>query len=194
MLKFLNIDSIKSQITDLLRLVPASMIAATNSILPIPGTSLLTPWLLNRMGLLPSRWREAHILNGLKKKRLELVKCGMSDAAEKLEEIEQQIETESDRRTALEEESALLPWWDKNDNGVWDDDEVTAYQVELDRLITLAIRHGTSKRWFFMCDQQVFGPLRVSQLMDFDDQKSLLICLDGKSGWLRFSDLLDGMP
>jgi hypothetical protein len=187
-------DSIKSQLTDLLRLVPASMIAATNSILPIPGTSLLTPWLLNRMGLLPSRWREAHILNGLKKRRLELSQSGMDAAATKIEEIEHQIEEEADRRSALEEQSALLPWWDTNNNGIWDEDEVAAYQIELDKLIALAIRHASSLRWFYLYEQQVFGPLRISQLKGIDSQISLLICFDGKSGWVKYSDLLAGMP
>ena len=40
----------------------AGILAAANSTFPVPGTGLLTPWLLQRLGLMPSRWREAHLL------------------------------------------------------------------------------------------------------------------------------------
>ena len=53
----------KSQLSNLFRLVPAGLIAAANAVLPIPGTSMLTPMLLKKAKLLPSRWREAHMLN-----------------------------------------------------------------------------------------------------------------------------------
>ena len=55
-------DAIRCQILDLLRVVPAGLIAFANTALPVPGTGLLTPWLLARLGLMPSRWREAHLL------------------------------------------------------------------------------------------------------------------------------------
>ena len=110
----------RSQMLDLLKVVPAGLIAATNSVLPVPGTSMLTPWLLVKLGLMPSRWREAHVLSQLQQESKRLRDQGFVDAAADIDALRHSIEDEADRREVAEREASLLTHWDANQNGVWD--------------------------------------------------------------------------
>lgn len=69
-------EEVKEQLSDLFRIIPAGLIATANAVLPLPGTSAFTPLLLHKAGLLPSRWREAHMLNTLQKEQTRLKQLG----------------------------------------------------------------------------------------------------------------------
>lgn len=184
-------DKVRAQLFDLFRAVPAGLLVVGNAVQPIPGTSMLSPWLLSRLGLLPSRWREAHLLDQLHKMEDKLRSEGHGDAADRLHDIEEEIEHEADERELMAKRAALLTRWDANRNGVWDDDEREAYRAEIERLRTLAIVHGPRKRWFLLGAGQVFGPVRLSQFVDVDEALPLLVCFDGDSGWVELGALLD---
>lgn len=182
-------DRVRAQMLDLMRVLPAGFIAAANWALPIPGTSVLTPWLLNRLGLMPSRWREAHVLHELRIKREGLLAEGKVEEAKKIEDIEQAIEAEADRREEARVSAELLTHWDANDNGKWDVEEVAAYKSEITRLQRVAQERGAQKRWFACAEGQVFGPMRLTELLGASVEAQLLVCYESSSAWVLLSDL-----
>ncbi|TNE86541.1 MAG: hypothetical protein EP330_22645 [Deltaproteobacteria bacterium] len=181
---------VREQMLDLVRVVPAAMVVATNYTLPLPGTSLLTPWLLAKLGLLPTRWREAHILHTLHKEAARLRAAGHTELAERVEALESQVEEEADARTAAAHEAALLTHWDANHDGQWQESELAAYRAEVLRLAGVALRMGTRKRWFLQAEGRIFGPVTLPALQDLQTELPLLVCYDGKSGWVDLRDLL----
>ncbi len=187
-------DMVKAQLLDFFRLVPAGMFAAANASLPIPGTSVLTPVALQRMGLLPSRWREARVLAILQKESKRLSEEGHSNAAGEVEALRRHIAAEADAREDVGRNADLLSHWDANQNNIWDEDEILAYREELARSRGMLFSHGTQKRWYMQYKGQVFGPVRASglvdQVADLDDD--LLICYDGETGWVDLKDFASG--
>ncbi len=180
---------VREQLADVFRLVPASIIAATNGTLPIPGTSLLTPLILQKLRLLPSRWREAHVLSELQRQAEQLRAAGRTEAAEEVEALQHELEHEADARAAAAEQRWLLAHWDADGNGVLDEDELEIYRAEVAGLRRLADTRGPEKRWFVSYDGQVLGPLRLSEVLGLPDPVGVLVCFDGKSGWVALADL-----
>ena len=189
-------EIVRDQLLDLVRLFPAGLIAAVNSALPVPGTSVLTPWLLVKLGLMPSRWRESHLLDQLRRQRELLAHTGHLDQAERIDEILLHIESEADQRELIRREAVLLTHWDSNRNGVWDEEELDAYTNEVAKIRELLVTHAARKRWFFELDGEVYGAARLSDLGDLEAaSKSLLICFDGKTGWVALEHVLgDALP
>lgn len=189
-------EIVRDQLLDLVRLFPAGLIAALNSALPVPGTSVLTPWLLVKLGLMPSRWRESHLLDQLRRQRELLANTGHAAQAERIDEILQHLETEAEQREMIRREAVLLTHWDSNRNGVWDEDELDAYTREVTKVRNLLVTHAARKRWFFELDGEVYGAARLSDLDDLKAAaKSLLICFDGKTGWVALEHVLgDALP
>ncbi|MEX1362533.1 MAG: hypothetical protein AB1Z98_05365 [Nannocystaceae bacterium] len=191
---------IRDQIVDLVKVFPAGIIAAANSAFPVPGTGMFTPWILARLDLMPSRWREAHLLDQLRKQKAKLLAQGFAREAAELDQIESDMEAAAARRDAVAADATLLTHWDSNRNGQWDPEERQAYLDELERLRGLALRHRARKRWFLWDRGEIFGALRLSELLDDDEvgehlhDDELLVCFDGKSGWVALPDLLGRMP
>jgi hypothetical protein len=189
-------EIVREQLVDLVKVFPAGLIAAANSAFPIPGTGMFTPWILARLGLMPSRWREAHLLDQLQKQRLHLERAGRSEAARQIADLEQRIAAEADARDAVANNAQLLTHWDANDNGEWDPEEITAYREEVVRLRKLAEKFATRKRWYIDDQGAIFGALRLSELAGDEDlgehlaDHALLVCYDGKSGWVALPDLI----
>lgn len=185
-------EQVREQLLDLVRLFPAGLIAALNTTLPVPGTSVFTPWLLVKLGLMPSRWREAHLLDQLHRQQEALVRKGHVEQAERIGEILEQLEHDADQREAIRRESRLLTHWDENRNGVWDEDEIAAYEREVTKIRGLADSHAARKRWFFEHEGEVFGAMRLSELDPEDEAaRSLLVCFDGKTGWVALDHVLE---
>ena len=186
---------VREQMMDLVRLFPAGLIAAVNTSLPIPGTSVFTPWLLVKLGLMPSRWREAHLLDQLRKQMETLERTGHAAQAKRIGEILLHMETEAEEREEIKRETRLLTHWDENRNGLWDESELQAYGREVERVRELMQTQAAHKRWFFEHEGEVFGAARLTELGDFDqaDQttKSLLVCYDGKTGWVALEHVLE---
>jgi len=193
-------DKVRAQLVDLVKVFPAGLIAAANSALPVPGTGVFTPWILARLDLMPSQWREAHLIAQLEKQRQQLLAAGLVEAADRLGDIEHEVQAQARWREDVGAEAGLLTHWDANRNGVWDDDERQAYLHELDRVRGLARRHATRKRWFLEDQGEIFGALRLSELLEDSEVRphlhddGLLVCFDGKTGWVALPDLLGRSP
>ena len=185
-------EKVREQLMDLVRLFPAGLIAALNTTLPVPGTSVFTPWLLVKLGLMPSRWREAHLLDQLRNQQQRLQRTGHPQEAARIGEILAQLEHDVEQREAIRRESRLLTHWDENANGVWDAPEIAAYEREVDKVRGLAKAHATRKRWFFEHEGEVFGALRLTEVGTLDEtNKDLLVCFDGKTGWVALEHVLE---
>ncbi|MEM6296972.1 MAG: hypothetical protein AAGA54_37250 [Myxococcota bacterium] len=193
-------DKVRAQLLDMVKVFPAGLIAAANSAFPVPGTGLFTPWILQRLGLMPSRWREAHLLDQLHKRRIELEKQGFYSEAQALEELEHRLEAEADAREAAASSAGLLTHWDANRNGRWDPEEKVAYLQELEKMRRLAKDRFERKHWFLDTEGEIFGALRLSELVEDPECKmhledeELLVCFDGKTGWVALPDLMGREP
>lgn len=188
-------EKVREQLLDLVRLFPAGLIAALNTTLPVPGSSVFTPWLLVKLGLMPSRWREAHLLDQLRAQQASLVRAGHVRQAERIGEILIQLEQDAEQRDAIRRESRLMTHWDANHNGVWDPPEIEAYELEVAKVRELSQDHGASKRWFFEHEGEVFGALRLTDLEQLEQRgKNLLVCFDGRTGWVALEHVLSAPP
>ena len=174
---------IKTQLKDFFRVFPATLVAGVNAVLPIPGTGVFTPLLLRKLGLLPSRWREAHMLKTLQEAHRKLKSQGDENSVLLLEELQRDVEDEARERTVCD----LLVVWDANNNGKWDPEEVKAYQQELKRTQKYWDTDMDEKNWFLLNDGLVFGPTSFHKIPD--DIENLLIRYQDKTEWVRFSDL-----
>jgi hypothetical protein len=176
---------VREQLADLFRMLPAGLIAAANAALPIPGTSMLTPLLLRKAGLLPSRWREAHILETLQNEQKKLESMGQTEMAKEINDLANEICEEADKR---QEVCSLLSIWDDNQNGIWDPEEIDSYNKEVQN-IHLALENSRNKRnWFLMQHGFVFGPTSLPD--KFEDDK-ILISHGGDTKWVRFVDAVN---
>ncbi|MEZ4322016.1 MAG: hypothetical protein R3F61_31380 [Myxococcota bacterium] len=179
-------DLVRNQLADLLRLVPATILVATNQVLPVPGTSLLTPMLLRKLGLLPSRWRESHILWELQQQAETLHAAGRHRQAAKVEALQHQLEVEADARELAEQDAAVLTHWDTDANGVLDDEERARYEAECGRVRALAAENAHRRKWYLSTDGGVVGPVRLTALPPVGP---VMVCYDGRTGWVPLAEI-----
>jgi hypothetical protein len=182
-------DKLRSQLLDLMRAIPAGLVAAANAALPIPCTSLATPWLLHRMGVMPSNWREAHLLQSLQTEVSRLCEEGLSGEAAALDEIRADIESEAAARERVEHEARLLTHWDANNDGQWDDNERAAYRAAVHQVSTRLRKSAARRSWYLLHEGGVFGPVRLSNFLHEEQAPDLLVCWEGQSGWVALSDV-----
>lgn len=187
-------DKVRAQLVDLVKIFPAGLIAAANSALPIPGTSVFTPWILARLGLMPSRWREAHLMDQLLRQQQRLRQAGYDNLADKLARVRERLEAEADERQSIGNTARVLTHWDANQNGRWDPDEKREYTAELDRTRALANRHRARKRWFLEHAGEVFGPIRLTEIQGEPGSDDLLVCYEDKTGWVALPDVFGRAP
>ncbi len=183
-------DIVKTQLMDIFKVVPATVVATANAALPVPGTGLFTPWLLNKLGLMPTRWREARALDQLQAQEAHLRAIGDVDHADKIHAVIDRLEREADARLEVEQRCALLTVWDVNENGLWDPAEVEAYQQAVLELRETLANSAHRKDWYFMLHSHVFGPVRLNAINDWTPDEALLVCYDANSGWISFVDLI----
>lgn len=193
-------EKVRAQLVDLMKMFPAGLIAAANSALPVPGTGLFTPWILARLGLMPSRWRETYLLEQLRRERDRLEASGRHQCAVELDVLRQAIEDDASARETIGNSARLLTRWDANDNGVWDPDEREAYRAELQRMRRRAQRFATRKQWYLDVEGEIYGALRLTELLEDEEVRAhledeeLLVCFDGKTGWIALPHLLGREP
>jgi hypothetical protein len=175
---------VREQLIDFFRIFPASLIAGINAILPIPGTGLFTPHLLKKLGLLPSRWREANMLKTLQEAHLTLLKKGDSESLRLLEDLQDDLNQEAQQRSVCD----LLAVWDRNQNGVWDEEEEAAYQEEIKRTLSIMKTSAKERSWFILHQGLVFGPSALENIPN--DLESVLVRYEEKTQWVRYQDLV----
>ena len=173
----------KQQIKDFFRIFPATIIAGTNAVLPIPGTSLITPLILKKLNLLPSRWREAHMLNTLQQAHKNLKAQGDKNDLNILSEIEIELKQQAQQR----QECDLLIVWDTNKNGTWDCEEIEAYENELSKTLELYHQSKEKRSWFVLHEGLVFGPTTLTHV---SAELDALIRYENKTQWIGYQDLL----
>jgi hypothetical protein len=181
----------RSQMADLMRVAPAAVVFLALELFPIPGTGILTPWLLLRMGLMPSRWREAHVLHGLRTEAAELRRSAHAEEAAAVERLVDAVEAGCKRRERSAHEAALLTHWDFDGNGRWDPDERTAYEGALEALARVARARAAERIWVLRHSSYVFGPFRLSEVMDVDTDVDLLVCTGADTPWVDLAHLLE---
>jgi hypothetical protein len=174
---------VQQQLKDFFRIFPASIIASANAILPIPGTSFITPMILQKLNLLPSKWREAHMLTALQKAHKKLQEQGR----EKEIKILIELETELNEQAKEREECDLLLVWDTNKNGIWDEEELLYYQRELTKTQNLYLSSKEERAWFVLHEGLVFGP---THLIGISEDLDVLICYQSKTQWVRYQDII----
>ena len=180
---------LRAQLTDLLRVAPAAAVFVVLELFPVPGTGVLTPWVLLKLGLLPSRWREAHILARLRTEARQLRQDAHPARAREVEALVEQIEAGCRDREQAAHEAALLTQWDLNGNGRWDPDERAAYALALRALRAQAERRGAERAWMLRHAAYVFGPYRLSQVAELESDVPLMVCLGGVSPWVDLTHL-----
>ena len=184
-------SAVTAQIQDLMRMVPAGALFLAVEAIPVPGTSAVTPWLLSRLGLLPSRWREAHLLDTLQEEAVRLRAAHEDAAADKVEALITAISDEASHRAAAAHRADLASSWDTDGDGVLSPKEQAAYDKALERLVGLGGDRASERRWYLRYQGQIFGPARLSELRRIEHDAPLLICFDGKDGWVELDLLLD---
>jgi len=182
-------EDVRAQLLDLVRVVPAGVIAAATAAVPVPGAALASPWVLHQLGLMPSRWREAHALDRMRRESRELRELGRDQEAIAVAEIIEELEQEADQREEAEMAAVLTSYWDADQDGRLDVGERAAYDTEVARLSGEATRAPQRKRWFLQLEGQVFGPLRWTEVPHPVPSTPFLVCLDGNSGWVALRDL-----
>ena len=184
-------SKIRSQMTDIVKLFPAGMFAALNALLPIPGTSLLTPLVLAKLGLLPSRWRDAHILNKLKINSNKFCQQNLNMEAEALKNLSHYIDNENLKKDKVNLNANLLSYWDINKNHKWDSNEKIAYLRELEKVSEILLKKGFDRRWYISLGEEIWGPLSINKIIPKAPQldENMMVCWDGKSGWVDIQDL-----
>ena len=187
-------SKIKAQMSDLVKMFPAGMFTALNACLPVPGTSLLTPLLLAKMKLLPSRWRDAHVLEKLRAEGKKLTPKGIE--SEQLVKLDEALDKQRKKQDAVSLNANLLTHWDVNRNGEWDRDEKIAYRDELKKLGEIIKRKAMVQNWFIRLCTETWGPFPIGRIMNVAPEldEDLMVCWAGKSGWVDIQDLYEGKP
>lgn len=187
-------DKARSQLLDLLRVAPAGLLVLAVEAIPVPGTSVVTPWLLVKLGLMPSRWREAHLLAGLQSEAARLRDAREGAAADELDALRVSITRECADRERLAHEAALLGWWDADGDGEWDPPERAAYDAAVAGLRARLGDTAHERRWF-LCDRHhVFGPMRLSELGTGAIEGHLMVRPDDLQGWVALGDIWPPAP
>lgn len=182
-------DTVKAQALDALRTVPAGLLTAATAMVPLPGFMLVTPWMLQRLGLLPSRWREAAVRDRLRTRSTSLRGRGEHGVADQLDEVLAELEIRHLRRRDVAARSALLTHWDFNDDGEIDAEEQALYDAELGRLARLVPEVAAGRRWYLQLHGDVFGPVRWGETGEADSEMPVFVCLDGESAWVGLAAL-----
>ncbi|MBO85296.1 MAG: hypothetical protein CL927_08050 [Deltaproteobacteria bacterium] len=181
---------LRSQLADLLRMAPAAGVFLVLELFPIPGTGLLTPWLLLRMGLLPSRWREAHVVHALQKEAAALRTAHHDTEAAAVEKLVEAVEAGCRLREAAAHEATLLTHWDFNGDGEWNPNERAAYDAALEQVFQASQARAAERIWVLGHASYVFGPFRLSELLEFETDVDLLVCTGTGQPWVDLRHLM----
>ena len=182
-------ERLRGQILDLLRLVPAGMIAGASFAIPLPGAFLLTPALLSRLNLLPSRWREARLQRRLQLEVERVRAAGQGGLAERLTAVQAELEREAEARDQIARDAALLRAWGPEGDPDWTDEERRVYLREVAQLAAHAREGADERGWFVLTEARVFGPTRLGPLLKLAEPGELLLRRGATGGWVALADL-----
>jgi len=174
---------LRAQVADLVRLVPASVVCVAIEAVPIPGSSIVTPWVLDQLGLMPSQWREAHLLEGLRDEAQRLRLAHRDQAADQVEALCRTLTIEAELRRQRQLQAELHILWDKDGSGHWDEAETAAYDRAVAAMRGRLEEDGWHRCWFLWHRGRVFGPVRALELREVGSE-GLLITHEREEGWV----------
>jgi len=181
---------VRAQLWDLFKVLPAGLIAGGNAVLPIPGTSMFTPLILAKAGLLPSRWREARILHQLQMEERRLRELGQEALANQVQQITEQVEHNADLRA--NQANDILHHWDENGNGQWDEAEIAAYNQACLHTKERLMSDAHCANWFIQQNDLIFGPTEADNLSACAEHAWIrhYPSEEDATKWVRISDVL----
>lgn len=190
-------ERLRAQLLDLLRLVPAGMIAGASFAIPLPGAFLLTPALLGRLNLLPGRWREARLQRRIQAEVERVRAAGQNGLAERLAAVQAELEREAEVRDQIARDGALLRVASRSEAepgaappaAAWSEAERRVYQRGLAELAAVARRADDHRTWFVLTDDRVFGPTRVGPLLALTEAEGLMVRHQSEPVWVALPDL-----
>ena len=180
----------QEQILDIMKMVPAGMIATASALSPLPMTLAFTPVVLKKLGLLPSRWREAHVLETLKEQSARLQELGEAEHAEKIQHLAAEVKAQADAREVTGSTAKLLSYWNTNSQGPISTEDRNAYDFTVETLRTLRTSEAHRRAWYFQIDDEIFGPLPLAEVEKHQpDNRSILVCHDRMLKWVQLTDI-----
>lgn len=182
-------DVLRAQLADGLRMLPAGVCVLAAEAIPVPGTGMVSVWALHKMGLMPSRWREAHLLAELRKEAARVRQVAPQVAAE-LDAMGAELEHEAEEHERVETRCATLMHWDADMDGSWSDGERQAYLQALTRVRRHVSADPHEKRWFLRYQAAVYGPYRLPRIRSAPLDLPLMVCFDGDTGWVELEAAL----
>ena len=175
---------VRSQLADLFRAIPATAMALA----PVPGAALITPFVLKRLGLLPSVWRQAHLIDRLEKTARSLEEDGKVEEAVRVRETARRLEEaerdREDRIGTLLRHPRLRELYDFNRDGVLDDEEWEAIKADRLQLVRMIREQAQQEAWFVSVGGDVQGPFTLTALMREPLPGSSLVYSSGGERWL----------
>jgi len=176
--------TVRSQLADVFRAIPATALALA----PVPGAALITPFVLRRLGLLPSVWRHAHLLDRLERTARRLEEGGLAEEAERIRETARRVESaerdREDRIRTLLRHPQLRVLYDFDRDGVLGDDEWQAIKEDRERLGELVRDRAGERAWFSSAGGEVQGPHALTDLLQEPLPDFSLVHAPGLERWV----------
>lgn len=166
---------VRGQIADVFRMVPATALALA----PVPGIALITPFVLKKLNLLPSAWREAHMIDRLQSTAEQLEQKGEREEAARMRRMVESLRERqadlADRARTLRRHPAVRVLYDFNMDGVIDDDEWALLKADREALAQRVRERPEEGEWYFTTDGAVEGPLRLRELLELPLPEQTLV-------------------
>jgi hypothetical protein len=182
---------IRRQVADLFRTVPATALALA----PVPGIAVITPFVLRRLNLLPSAWREAGLIARLQQSAERLGREGHTSVSARLLKViaslEERQRHQSDRVRTLREHPEIRELYDLNADGILDDQEWALFEADQKRLAALIASDTGEAVWFVTTDGHVGEPLHLKDILSLPLPEHALVRPSGLERWLPLPLLYD---
>jgi hypothetical protein len=182
---------VRTQLWDLFRSVPATAIVFA----PVPGIALISPFVLQKLNLLPSAWREAHIIDRLKRTVAQLEEQGETEEAERLRatvaQLEERHRDRSDRMRTLREHPLLREIYDFDHDGAIDDDEWASIKQDRETIRRAVDEDAEALRWYVSTGGDVEGPVDLTTLLHAPLPEHALVRIAELPRWVPLDFLLD---
>jgi len=184
-------ELVRDQVADLFRMVPATALALA----PVPGIAVITPFVLKKLNLLPSAWREANLLHRLQETAAQLEEKGEVQEAQRLREVAAQVRAKnadrSDRLRTLRQHPSIRLLYDFNMDGEIDDDEWALLKTDRQHIRACAGDDSQAPRWYFTTDGETRGPVALAELRAMPLPDQTLITVEGLARWIPFELLFE---
>jgi len=190
-----ELEQARLQLLDVLRAVPASAIIAGTFMIPLPGAQPIPPpVLMERLGLLPSSWREETSLTELRDLIVMSREAGLEEVARGLEEILQRLRRHEERKAQLAQYARQNPDWrvffDDDFDQRLSEEELEHLQERIGQAARAAVHAPDDPAWmvFYRGDNghdKRAGPLSFNELRAaFPDSRRALVRYGDGEWWV----------